>query len=136
MPDTRSAATLQVHDHPCLIYDSGADLARAVVPYLRAGLMLGERCVYFVDENPEAFILDAMAEGGFDLRPYLETGAFLVISTRDAHLAEGYFGEPKMLAYWERTVADAKAAGFGTVRAAVEMTWALSGCPGCDILVP
>ena len=136
MPEARSAATLQVHDHPCLIYDSGADLARAVVPYLRAGLLLGERCVYFVDENPAAFILDAMAEGGFDLAPYLANGAFQVIATRDAHLAEGYFGEPKMLAYWERTVADAQAAGFGTVRAAVEMTWALSGCPGCDVLVP
>jgi hypothetical protein len=44
---------VELHDHPCLIYESLEELAATFVDYLRAGLVLGERCIYFIDENSE-----------------------------------------------------------------------------------
>jgi PAS domain S-box-containing protein len=128
--------SLQMHSHPCSIYRTAQQLKKQFVPYLRCGLALGEKCVYFIDENDERFVLDAMQEGGFDLTPYLKSGQFEVVHTRDAHLAGGHFGEEKMLAYWNQSIGAARTAGFKGLRAAVEMTWALSGSPGCEILAP
>lgn len=127
---------LSVHDHPCSIYDSPDDLKRGFVPFLQTGLLLGERCVYFVDENTTDFVIDAMRANDFDLEPYSGSGAFVVISTRDAHLKGGYFGEEKMLEYWNSALEETRSGGYKAMRAAVEMTWALSGNPGCEILAP
>src|SRR5208282_2414116 len=88
------------------------------------------------DENSEEFVIGAMQAGGFELNRYIDNGAFQIISTADAHLQHGYFEEQKMLAYWSDAAQQAKAAGFTGLRAAVEMTWAVSGHPGCDVLVP
>jgi PAS domain S-box-containing protein len=127
---------LQIHDHPCTIYDDNEELKRQFVPYLQAGLLLGERCVYFIDENTPEFVTKAMRENGFNLDPYLFSKAFLVINTKDAHLSDGYFSEEKMMKYWADSLAKAEQDGFTGLRAAVEMTWALSGSPGCDVLAP
>lgn len=135
-PGEPTVGTLQVHDHPCSLYETQKQLKQQFVPYLQAGLALGEKCVYFVDENTEQFVIEAMQEDGFDLKPYLRSGQFEVIHTRDAHLHSGHFGEEKMLAYWNQALDGAKASGFTALRAAVEMTWALSGLPGCEILAP
>jgi signal transduction histidine kinase len=131
-----STKQLGVHDHPCSIYSNNEQLKRQFVPYIQAGLALGERCIYFVDENTPEFVVAAMQEDGFVLKPYLESGAFLIESTRNAHLSEGHFGEEKMMAYWLQALAAAETAGFHGLRAAVEMTWAISGMPGCDVLAP
>lgn len=125
---------LGMHDHPCLLYENNGQLADAFVPYLRAGLALGEQCVYFIDENPEEFVVNSMQTDGFDLKPFLNSGAFKIISAKDAHLKDNHFAEKKMMSYWENTVAEAVHFGFTGVRAAVEMTWALPGHPGCEIL--
>jgi signal transduction histidine kinase len=126
---------LRRHDHACVVYESLAELAAAFVPYLQAGLALGERCIYFIDENSEQFVIESMGKGGFDVKHYLDKGAFVVIRTIDAHLYDGYFDERKMIQYWSSAIKETLDAGFPGLRAAVEMTWALSGKPGCDILV-
>jgi signal transduction histidine kinase len=129
------SSTLVLHDHPCLIYETLDELANSFVPYLRAGLLLGERCIYFVDENTEAFVITAMESGGFDLQSYIEKEAFLIINTKDAQVKDDYFEEQKMLSYWSHAIREADGKGFKGLRAAVEMTWALRGHPGCDVLV-
>jgi signal transduction histidine kinase len=132
MIETDPEHQLNLHDHPCLLYQTNAELEQAFVPYFQAGLALGQRCLYFVDENPKQFAVDAMRAGTFDIDKYIASGAFQVISTKDAHLQQGYFEEQKMLAFWLEAVEQSQAGGFSGLRAAVEMTWALSGQPGCE----
>jgi len=81
-------------------------------------------------------VLDALRENNFDVDHYLDNGALLITHTRDAHLLEEYFGENKMLDFWTLSLNQARQAGFDTLRAAVEMTWALSELPGCELLAP
>lgn len=71
----------------------------------------------------------------FPLDEYIETGAFSIKSTRDAYLLDGYFDTKKMCDFWSDAIKDANEAGYPAVRAAAEMTWALSMEPGCDQLV-
>ncbi|MBX9695527.1 MAG: MEDS domain-containing protein, partial [Cyanobacteria bacterium] len=66
---------LKVHDHLCSVYQSSAELKLQCVPYLQAGLLLGEQCIYFVDESSPNFVMDAMRENEFIIDPYLESGA-------------------------------------------------------------
>ena len=129
-----SLASLPLHSHPCSIYETADQLKQQFVPYLRSGLVLREKCVYFVNENDEQFVIDSMQDQGFDVKPFLASGQFEIIHTEHAHLAGGHFGEEKMLAYWNQAIDGALKAGYSGLRAAVEMTWALSGKPGCEIL--
>lgn len=126
--------SLVSHDHPCLIYETADELRASFVPYFQSGLLSGERCIYFLDENEPNFVIDSMS--CFDVERYINNGALQIIRTTDAHLLGGYFEENKMLAYWMESLTKARADGFKGLRAAVEMTWALSGKPGCETLVP
>jgi chemotaxis family two-component system sensor kinase Cph1 len=130
------SSPLDTHDHPCVVYSSEEELKASFVPYFEDGLQRGERCIYFINEHPAEWVLQALREYGFDPNPYLESGALQIVHTSDAHLKEGFFGEEKMLGTWNELFASATTDGFKRVRCAVEMTWALSGLPGCEILAP
>ncbi len=125
---------LEIHDHPCSIYETAEELKRQFVPYLQAGLVLGERCVYFIDESDENFVIDAMRVNKFDIERHLKSGAFAIIHTKDAHTKDDHFAEAKMMSYWSEALAQSQRAGFPSMRAAVEMTWALAGVPGSEML--
>lgn len=134
--ETPDVLTLTVHDHPCAVYESLDELKIQCIPFLQAGLLLGERSIYFFSDNSPAFVMEAMTENGFSVEPYLKNGAFKVIPTSEVHLSGGSFDEEKMMQYWRKAVEDSKQEGFQSLRAAVEMSWALSGKPGCDVLAP
>ena len=51
---------LGLHEHLCLIYDTQEEQFAAALPYLRTGLERGEKCLYIVDENTAAAVLDAL----------------------------------------------------------------------------
>jgi chemotaxis family two-component system sensor kinase Cph1 len=54
-PDLSRLATLtgglRLHEHLCLIYETQEEKFAAALPYLRAGLERGERCLYIADDN-------------------------------------------------------------------------------------
>jgi signal transduction histidine kinase len=132
-PDLRS---LETQNHSCAIYESLEQMKRQFVPFLQAGLSLGERCVYLVHETKPELVYEAMQENGFDIKPYVERDAFQVIDGIDVYLKDGYFKESRMLSYWTDALARAYCDGFAGLRAAAEMTWALSESPGCERLAP
>jgi chemotaxis family two-component system sensor kinase Cph1 len=127
---------LAAHDHPCLIYEDVEEQADAYVPYLYGGMVQGELCVYVVDETEPKFIERAFQARGIDIRPYINSGSFRIMSKHDAYLTEGHFDIEKMMQFWKKNVEQALASGFTAVRAAAEMTWALGNEPGVEHLVP
>src|SRR5947208_2229743 len=66
---------LGLHEHLCLIYDTREEQFAAALPYLKIGLERGEKCLYVVDENTAAAVLDALRRGGTDVDDYLRSGA-------------------------------------------------------------
>lgn len=130
-----SLAALQPHSHPCLIFEDKKEQQEAFVPYLQAGLLRREKCVYIYDESDPQWIIECMRQNGFDLDQFIESGAFSTIHKNDAYLLQGYFDTEKMCDFWRVQIERAHNEGYSALRAAAEMTWALGEEPGCEQLV-
>jgi PAS domain S-box-containing protein len=116
---------LRTHDHLCLIYDGREEQLRAVVPFLRAGLDAGERCLYVADGRAVAELTPALAAGGIDVDREVRRGAFALATERETYLAHGDFDPDAMLAMAEAAAAQAVGDGYGALRILGEMSWAL-----------
>ncbi len=110
------------HWHACSIFADSKQ--KQYSSYLRAGLAAGERCLFFAHSSSSEEVVVAMSAGGFDLQPYLASGAFQILSCASSYLSGGEFDRLTMLSFWEKAVADAEKGGFTGLRVAAEMTWA------------
>jgi two-component system, chemotaxis family, sensor kinase Cph1 len=130
------AAKLGLHEHLCLIYDTQEEQFAAALPYLRAGLERGEKCLYIVDETTASAVLDALRKGGTDIDHYLRRGALTIVDKNEAYLKTGRFDPDLMIRFWTEAVSEAGAAKFSGLRTLVaEMTWALGSGEGADRLI-
>lgn len=115
------------HDHLCLIYNNREEQLAAAVPFIRAGLERGEKCLYVVDDNTAATVIDAMKATGIDTDKALASGALSVVTKRDSYLKNGEFDPDWMIGFLGEAVASAEREGYAGFRVTGEMTWALGG---------
>jgi PAS domain S-box-containing protein len=128
---------LGLHEHLCVIYDTQEEQFAAALPYLRTGLERGENCLYMVDENTAATVLDALREGGTDVDRYLRNGALTIAHKEEIYREQGGRFEPDwMIGFLTEATAEAGAARFSRVRTFLaEMTWALGKGNGTAKLI-
>lgn len=137
LPDDLVTAmeTLGVHDHLCLIYETREEQFAAVMPFMEIGLGRGEKCIYIVDDNTAATVIDGMKDAGIRVERAVESGELAILSKQDVYLKDGYFDPDWMIDFLKRVTDEAKAAGFPALRVTGEMTWVLSGDPGTGRLM-
>lgn len=123
---------LSVHDHVCLLYETGEDQFASIIPYIRAGLERNEKCVYIADDNPRDIVLDAIGRGGLDIDAALRSGAFQILCKEDTYLQNGFFNPDLMIDLIGEAARCAEAEGYTALRATGEMTWLLHGDPGVE----
>jgi PAS domain S-box-containing protein len=116
---------LRPHDHLCLIYESREEQLAALVPFVRTGIERGDRCFYVADGRTVADVAPAMHAGGIDVAAEVSRGSLALATERESYLAAGEFDPDAMLAMAEGAAAQAIRAGYGSLRIAGEMTWAL-----------
>jgi hypothetical protein len=109
-------------DHVCVLYTSHEEQLAAVIPFVRGGLKRGERCVYIVDEGPEATI-DALRDSGIPVDEVIRAGAVLILTKGDTYLKGGNFDPQWMLQFLQDQVAAARATGFTALRITGEVNW-------------
>jgi len=124
-----------IHDHLCLIYSSLAEQLATAIPFIRFGLERNEQCVYIVDDNTAAVILEAMHNDGIDVNAKLASRALIVAKKQETYLKNGFFDPDQMIAYLKNVTDAAKASGFSALRVTGEMTWALGNDPGVEKLM-
>ena len=130
------AAGLGLHQHLCLIYDTREEQFAAALPYLRTGLERGEKCLYVVDENTAAAVLDALRKSGTDVDRYLRSGALTLAHKQDTYLKQGRFDPDWMIDFLTQAIAEAGAAGCCGLRTLLgEMTWVLGSSDATDKLI-
>lgn len=122
-------------DHVCAFYHGLAERDDVLLPYLRAGLSAGEKCIYVIDErNPDSVVggLQAgLAEGPTEAKTQL-----VVFTSDRAGMRTGAFDTDLMLELWHDAVSSAlDEGGFSFVRGVGEMSWALRQAPGVDELM-
>lgn len=121
----RQIQKIRAGDHVCLLYKDLAEQMEAVVPYLQEGLTHGEACVYVVDDRISDQILRALTRAGVDVELQIERGSLAVKNKFQAYAQEGKFDPHEAMEKLLKTYQEKVKAGFGGLRIAVEMTWAL-----------
>ncbi len=141
---TQGEASGPAHDHGegesnthlASLYESQDEQFATVVPFIRQGLERGERCLYAVDDNSKEEVLEALDDGGIDVKTARESGALVVHTKEDMYLRTGEFEQDAMLEFWQEALAEAQGEkGYAGIRAAAEMSWALDGDTSFDRLV-
>ena len=127
--------SITVHDHLCLIHTTVEEQLAAVLPFVRHGLALGERCVYVADAGTGSDIVAALDAAGVDTAVELARGALQVLGQQDAYLRGGGFDPEEMIAYLAAAEQAARDDGFSALRITDEMGWVLSGEPGTERLI-
>lgn len=122
-------------DHLCLTFADAAEQRRVVTAYLAAGLGLGERVMYFAEQNSPRDVVGWLAASGTDPRPALDAGQLVVTTADDSYLASGRFDPDDMVAALRKEVDDSLGAGYTGFRVSGEMDWALRDIPGAERLL-
>ena len=52
---------IKVHDKCCFIYEKEEEWEFSVIPFIKQGLMNGDKCVYHVQRRDEEYILETFA---------------------------------------------------------------------------
>jgi hypothetical protein len=120
-------------DHVC-VFCRGGERDELLVPFLAAGLSAGDRCLAVVDTSEPEEVLDALGPGGG--APH-RADQLTVLASRDVYLTERGFDMDGMLDFYGaelQGVAEGRT-GYGCIRTAGEMSWALRDIPGVEDLL-
>lgn len=121
-------------DHICAFYRGRAQRDDVLVPYLREGILAGDKCICVMDDPDTEHVVGPLTD--VDVESSLRTGQLDLLCSDTAYLPGGCFAVDRMLAFWEQGVGDAvRLGGYTFVRAVGEMTWALRDLPGVEHLV-
>jgi len=106
-------------DHVCAFHRSGKG-ADVLLPYVRAGLAAGDKCISLVDadESKAIQVLTGYVAG--------DGAAAETWTPSESYLRDGDFRLPRMMSFWEERVGSAFDRGeFEFVRSVGNMSWAL-----------
>ena len=128
-------ASLKVHDHLSLIYETREEQLSAAVPFVKIGLEKGEKCFYIADENTAEAVLSAMQGYGIDIKKSIKSGQLHLVTKQEAYLKDSRFEPNAMVEFLSAEVRKAKEEGYSALRVTGEMTWALGEAPGNERLI-
>jgi MEDS: MEthanogen/methylotroph, DcmR Sensory domain len=127
---------LSAGDHVCAFYRGLKERDEILIPYLRAGLQAGDKCVCIVDATDPTAVLAVLSDEIDDVDGCLEREQLEVRRSTDAYLRSGRFSTGEMLNFWQESVSAALVDGpFSFTRSVGEMTWALRDVPGVEELM-
>lgn len=118
-------ARLKQGEHLCSVYAESGEMLTQVVPYIKAGLLNGERCIYVLDENKKELLVQALKFWGVDADLELSKGQ-LVFWTRHEYRQPGPFDLNTMLNFINRNLQQALVDGHTGIRLGVEMSWTIN----------
>jgi PAS domain S-box-containing protein len=126
---------LKAGDHPCCIYETEEEHRALLTPYLRQGLERNEKVVSIVDDRKDETVLDYLRQDGLDTRPFLDKGQLVILPVADSYMRGGGFDPEGMVSFLRRETDRAVGEGYGALRAAGEMSWALGSLVGSNHLI-
>lgn len=122
--------TIQPPGHLCLIYDSQADWASTIIPYMMAGYRNGECCFYITDMHAAEEIRTHLRDQGMDVLAAEDSGRLRIVGHHNTFTDRGYFEPDYMIQLLIDDAEQAIAAGCKGMRITAEMSWMKRGYPG------
>jgi signal transduction histidine kinase/CheY-like chemotaxis protein len=131
----RRITRLRQGDHLCLVYHSAGEQTAVLVPFFKAGIAAGERCL-FVGHGTSARRLEhALETADVDVAGECERGALLLLTRRETWLPHRRFDPGAMMDILRQAEQQALDDGFTGLRATWNMGWVLEGTAGADRLI-
>lgn len=118
-------AQLKQGEHLCSVYAESGEMLTQVVPYIKAGLLNGERCIYVVDENKQELIVQALKFWGVEAELEMSKRQ-LLFWTRHEYRQPGTFDLNTMLNFVNSNLQQALVDGYAGIRLGVEMSWTIN----------
>jgi hypothetical protein len=115
-----------VGDHACAIYSSRAQLVRLASQFLADGLARYEHTWYIGARRESRAISAALRRRGVDVDRAIHLGAFRFVLPEDLYLVDGEFRPEHTDHLFNDAITQSTTDGFRGLRAAVEMSWALT----------
>src|SRR5687768_12902509 len=114
---------LGLGDLVALFYRSRPDQFAFIIPYIKAGLARGERCLYIADDTPVPLILSKLSQAWVEIDKETNRGALDVLTKHETYLRHGVFKSDKMIADLDLEVQACLAKGFSGLRGSGYMSW-------------
>jgi hypothetical protein len=118
-------ALLGVRAHVCAFFRDSNEEARALLPFIKAGLAAGEKIVHTIDPVRRAEHMSRFAAAGIDFPAAHDHGQFDLNAWTDTHLHAGRFDPDRTLALFSQIRLNASRQGFPLTRFITHMDWAL-----------
>jgi hypothetical protein len=121
--------------HMCLIFRDERERRRTVARFVESGLAEGERVYYFADTATTEEVDTWLAGLDVDTGDARSAEAFIVGDALDAYCPDGTFLPERMCDSVRAAYRASLEAYFANSRVTGEMTWALRGAPGSEMLI-
>lgn len=121
--------------HICGFFDSEDERYDVILPYLKEGLENNEEVLNILESISYSDHCERLSQAGIPVEEKLATSQLKVVSADDTYLKGGSFAADKMYNLVEQALKDAHAAGYNSIRACGDMTWALRNVAGTDELM-
>ncbi len=122
---TKQLLDLREGDHLCLAYEKDpVEQMVALIPLIHQGLKANEQFLYIADDQTEEKLARQLDASGIDVAKETAAGR-LKFLTRAEWRRPGQLDSRAKAFQVGRFIEQARAAGFGGIRFAVEMTWTL-----------
>ena len=122
-------------NHRCLIFDSDVDQLAVVVPFVRASLERGARCLYVTDEHDTKGVASALQSGGIAVAGAVGGHALRIMTKGETYHRWGAFDPGAMVTFLSNAQSEAISDGFTGLDVTTEMTWSLGSEPGNERVI-
>lgn len=121
--------------HICGFFDSEDERYEVILPYLKEGLDNHEEVLNILESTSHADHCRRLSDAGISVAEKLANSQLRVLSADETYVKGGSFAADKMYSMVEEALIDAEEAGYNSIRACRDMTWALRNVPGTDELI-
>src|ERR1700681_1119754 len=118
--------SIGLHEHLCFVYETQKQQFSAALPFMRAGLERGEKCLYIAKERKDskAFVA-AMRAQGLNADECIKKGSLTFVHSATDPQLKRIVNPSGMIRFLFRAVSEARASGFPALRIIGEMNWAM-----------
>jgi anti-anti-sigma regulatory factor len=124
---------LMVDDHACLTFGDPEDLFDLTAAFVRDGLAGGLKVVWVTEAGPQRATPE-LARRGIPVEPALASGQMTVAGCEGCLLSGQAFRAGQAMRWLRGQMAASQHDGFGGLRVAVDMNWALRPVSGVEEL--
>jgi len=134
-PAPKRTRRLTVGEHGCGLFASEDERRAQMTPFVKEGLLNGQRLLYFLDKPTPERILGDFNAAGFSAQTLLQSGQLQILSALKLREASGGLDPQDVISRMAQSVEKAVAQGYEGLRILCDMTWALSSLLDTDRLV-